>query len=169
MIRRPPRSTHRGTLFPYTTLFRSAVEKSIVLPPGATQEELQAYHYLLSKKNTEMTRRLQLMEEERQQLDERKRLADISSQRRAELSAIHGANSTGRTPHRSTHRAATRLTRVSDADRSEMTKNLESSFMSLDENGNVIPKTPTAAVLAVATYLQLTQPPEGDQIGRAHV
>eukprot|EP01047_Picozoa_sp_COSAG01_P141126 COSAG01_NODE_72125_length_254_cov_0.496774_1_plen_52_part_01 len=22
MIRRPPRSTHRGTLFPYTTLFR---------------------------------------------------------------------------------------------------------------------------------------------------
>ena len=23
MIRRPPRSTHRGTLFPYTTLFRS--------------------------------------------------------------------------------------------------------------------------------------------------
>ena len=24
MIRRPPRSTHRGTLFPYTTLFRSA-------------------------------------------------------------------------------------------------------------------------------------------------
>ena len=25
MIRRPPRSTHRGTLFPYTTLFRSLV------------------------------------------------------------------------------------------------------------------------------------------------
>jgi hypothetical protein len=25
MIRRPPRSTHRGTLFPYTTLFRSAL------------------------------------------------------------------------------------------------------------------------------------------------
>src|SRR6186713_3550276 len=25
MIRRPPRSTHRYTLFPYTTLFRSAV------------------------------------------------------------------------------------------------------------------------------------------------
>ena len=26
MIRRPPRSTHRGTLFPYTTLFRSGYE-----------------------------------------------------------------------------------------------------------------------------------------------
>ncbi len=27
MIRRPPRSTHRGTLFPYTTLFRSLLEE----------------------------------------------------------------------------------------------------------------------------------------------
>ena len=27
MIRRPPRSTHRGTLFPYTTLFRSEHDK----------------------------------------------------------------------------------------------------------------------------------------------
>ena len=33
--------------------------------------------------------------------------------------------------------------------------------MSLDKNGNVIPKTPAAAVLARATYLQVTQPPEG--------
>src|SRR3546814_14526079 len=27
MIRRPPRSTHTDTLFPYTTLFRSMIEK----------------------------------------------------------------------------------------------------------------------------------------------
>ena len=76
---------------------KDAVERSIVLPPDATQEELQAYHYLLSKKNADMTRRMREMEEERQRLEERKRLADISSQRRVELSAIHGANSTGRT------------------------------------------------------------------------
>ena len=29
MIRRPPRSTHRGTLFPYTTLFRSSLGDGI--------------------------------------------------------------------------------------------------------------------------------------------
>ena len=29
MIRRPPRSTHRGTLFPYTTLFRSVILTAI--------------------------------------------------------------------------------------------------------------------------------------------
>jgi hypothetical protein len=30
MIRRPPRSTHRGTLFPYTTLFRSPADAHFV-------------------------------------------------------------------------------------------------------------------------------------------
>ena len=49
-----------------------------------------------------------------------------------------------------------------------MTRNLESSFMSLDANGNVIPKTHAAAVLAVATYLQVTQPPEGDPRAEQH-
>ena len=29
MIRRPPRSTHRGTLFPYTTLFRSSRSREL--------------------------------------------------------------------------------------------------------------------------------------------
>src|SRR5213075_3581311 len=29
MIRRPPRSTQQGTLFPYTTLFRSAPRRSL--------------------------------------------------------------------------------------------------------------------------------------------
>ena len=31
---------------------KDAVERSIVLPPGASQEELQAYHYLLSHRAT---------------------------------------------------------------------------------------------------------------------
>src|SRR3546814_5583842 len=34
MIRRPPRSTRTDTLFPYTTLFRSAVGESQVREPG---------------------------------------------------------------------------------------------------------------------------------------
>ena len=32
MIRRPPRSTHVQTLFPYTTLFRSGTHQSRVKP-----------------------------------------------------------------------------------------------------------------------------------------
>src|SRR5213075_3590340 len=34
MIRRPPRSTQQGTLFPYTTLFRSLVLHSCGFEPG---------------------------------------------------------------------------------------------------------------------------------------
>src|SRR3546814_17003537 len=40
MIRRPPRSTRTDTLFPYTTLFRSAVLSGIILPryhPGLSE------------------------------------------------------------------------------------------------------------------------------------
>src|SRR3546814_13682471 len=36
MIRRPPRSTRTDTLFPYTTLFRSALDR---LPDGRTLDE----------------------------------------------------------------------------------------------------------------------------------
>src|SRR3546814_11014918 len=32
MIRRPPRSTRTDTLFPYTTLFRSALQSGVVAP-----------------------------------------------------------------------------------------------------------------------------------------
>src|SRR3546814_11427311 len=35
MIRRPPRSTRTDTLFPYTTLFRSAIWASMVDAPGS--------------------------------------------------------------------------------------------------------------------------------------
>ena len=40
--------------------------------------------------------------------------------------------------------------------------------MTFDERGNVVPKTPAAAVLAVATYLQLTKPQEGDPRAEQH-
>ena len=78
---------------------KDAVERSVVLPAQATQGELMAYHYLLSQKGNNIARLAREMEEERRRLDERRRQADISSQRRAQLSAIHGNSSTGRTPH----------------------------------------------------------------------
>src|SRR3546814_15723028 len=37
MIRRPPRSTRTDTLFPYTTLFRSAVSSISPTKPGTTE------------------------------------------------------------------------------------------------------------------------------------
>src|SRR3546814_14395850 len=40
MIRRPPRSTRTDTLFPYTTLFRSADGTISIQPPGAQPTEM---------------------------------------------------------------------------------------------------------------------------------
>src|SRR3546814_2142278 len=53
MIRRPPRSTRTDTLFPYTTLFRSATLLS------ETQEKVAQYHdeLLRAKAETENIRR----------------------------------------------------------------------------------------------------------------
>jgi hypothetical protein len=47
-------------------------------------------------------------------------------------------------------------------------KSLESDFMVIDHEGNIIPKTPEATVLAVTTYLQFTQPPEDDSRAAIH-
>src|SRR3546814_19158349 len=43
MIRRPPRSTRTDTLFPYTTLFRSAISllATLALPLSAAAQEAQ--------------------------------------------------------------------------------------------------------------------------------
>src|SRR3546814_12856738 len=44
MIRRPPRSTRTDTLFPYTTLFRSAVSAMMVSPTRGGPRCHQIYH-----------------------------------------------------------------------------------------------------------------------------
>src|SRR3546814_18551316 len=54
MIRRPPRSTRTDTLFPYTTLFRSAIrdaEKDGRLPPPPRTENNRRVGYTLAQLN----------------------------------------------------------------------------------------------------------------------
>src|SRR3546814_14821862 len=51
MIRRPPRSTRTDTLFPYTTLFRSA---PLVVPASAASEEEEHEHGGIFGRNTEL-------------------------------------------------------------------------------------------------------------------
>ena len=56
---------------------------------------------------------------------------------------------------------------MTEADRARVTRNLESSYIE-DADGIPIPKTPGAALMAVETYLRLTQPPEGDSRALLH-
>src|SRR5213075_3431329 len=58
MIRRPPRSTQQGTLFPYTTLFRSPA------PPGHSRSvccrpPAGVHHSMTSRRSEEHTSELQ--------------------------------------------------------------------------------------------------------------
>ena len=61
MIRRPPRSTHRGTLFPYTTLFRSAIQAlrlgaaDFILKPFNLENMLQAVKRCMDRRLVERT------------------------------------------------------------------------------------------------------------------
>jgi hypothetical protein len=48
------------------------------------------------------------------------------------------------------------------SERRNLSKNLDSSFLSVDEQGNNIPKTPEAALVVAQMYLYTTRPSLGD-------
>jgi hypothetical protein len=97
-----------------------------------TQEELMAYHHLLELS----CRHLQAM---LQELEERKRRADESSARRAQLSASRNHSSMRTSAPQPRHRSRVRML-LGDSHRGT-TKSLESDFMTIDTAGNIIPKT----------------------------
>ena len=126
----------------------------------ATREDLMAYHRLLREQQT-------LLLSARDELDERRRLADALSDRRQQLSSRHSSSS-GCTPATRAPKRRSRLERIPEGARHEITRSLGSSFMTVDEDGNMVPKTPEAAVLATTTYLLSTQPPADDPRAALH-
>ena len=57
---------------------------------------------------------------------------------------------------------------MADEERAGFTRNLESSYVSQDAEGIPVPKTTSAALMSIGTYLQLTRPPEGDPRANVH-
>ena len=112
------------------------------LPEDAPLAQVQALQRLLADKHQRLTR-LQT------DLDERRQRADESSARRASLSA-HRSTTSDR-EHTSRHRA--RVPNLSPHERRNLTRNLATSFLTTDEQGFVVPKTPQGALLAATTYL----------------
>src|SRR6188472_4596145 len=56
MIRRPPRSTRETTLFPYTTLFRSASRVGVPRQPGRHRRRPGSSHRVLRAGDRKSTR-----------------------------------------------------------------------------------------------------------------
>ena len=57
---------------------------------------------------------------------------------------------------------------MTDEERIAATRNLESSYLTEDAEGIPVPRTTSAALMSIGTYLQLTQPPEGDPRANVH-
>jgi hypothetical protein len=57
---------------------------------------------------------------------------------------------------------------IERSDRWYLSRILESSFLSVDEQGNIMPKTPEAALMATQTILYTTQPNPGDPREHMH-
>ncbi len=78
-------------------------------------------------------------------LDKRKQAAFESSARRAALSAAAPDSSTNGNQGNK-HRS--RVENMDPKERRDVTRTLHTSFMDMDADGNIIPKTPQAAIMA---------------------
>jgi hypothetical protein len=54
------------------------------------------------------------------------------------------------------------------SEKQNLSKNLDSSFLSVDEQGNIIPKTPEVVLVAAQTYLYTTRSSPGDPREHMH-
>jgi hypothetical protein len=66
------------------------------------------------------------------------------------------------------HRHRSRVENLEYSERQTISKNLDSSFLSVDEQGNIIPKMPEATLVAAQTYLYTTRPSPGDPREHMH-
>jgi hypothetical protein len=87
----------------------------------------------------------------------------------AASNAAHRARSdASHTNARRNHRLGSRYENLEYLERQSISKNLYSSFLSVDEQGNIVPKTPEAALVAAQAYLLTTQPSPGDPREHMH-
>jgi hypothetical protein len=126
------------------------------IPTDTRKNMLLGYHYALRKQSKQLAR-------ERSKIQKRKDSTITAS------IAFHKARSDasyiGSRRHR---RHGSRVKNLEHSERRNLSKNLDSSFLSVDEQGNIIPKTLEAALVAAQTYLYTTQPSLGDPREHMH-
>jgi hypothetical protein len=122
-------------------IIKTAVEHGMPIPTDATKNMLLGYHYTLRQQSKQLAK-------ERSEIQKRKDSAIAAS------AAFHKARSdTSYTNNRRHHQHGSMFENLEYSERQSLSKNLESSFLSVDEQGNMIPKTPEVALVAAQTYL----------------
>jgi hypothetical protein len=104
------------------------VELGTPIPGDARKNMLLGYHYALRQQSKQLAK-------ERIEIQKRKELASIASI--AYHKACSDASYTNSKKHR---RHGSRFENLEHSERQSLSKNLDSSFLSVDEQGNIIPR-----------------------------
>jgi hypothetical protein len=132
------------------------VEHGTPIPTEASKNMLLGYHYTLRQQSKQLAK-------EKIEIQKRRDSAIVASE------AYHKARSDASyTNSRRHHRHGSRFENLEYSERQSISKNLDSSFLSVDEQGNIIPKTPKAALVAAQAYLHTTRPNPGDPRKHMH-
>jgi hypothetical protein len=137
-------------------VIRTAVEHGTPIPSNSSKDMLLGYHYALRQQAKQLAK-------EKIEIQKRKdsAIAASNAARRARSDASH-TNAKRNRWHGS------RYKNLEYSERQSISKNLDSSFLSVDEQGNIIPKTPEAALVAAQAYLFTTRPSPGDPREHMH-
>jgi hypothetical protein len=133
----------------------TAVEHGTPIPANSSQNMVLGYHYALRQQ-------AKLLAKERIKIQKRKDSAIAASD------VVRRARSDASYTSRRHHRHGSRYENLGYSERQSISKNLDSSFLSVDDQGNIIPKTPEAALVAAQAYLYTTRPNPGDPREHMH-
>jgi hypothetical protein len=122
---------------------KTVVEHGTPIPTNSNKNILLGYHYALRQHAKQLAK-------ERIEIQKRKDSAiaasDVARRARSDTSYIN----------RRHHRYGSRYENLEYSERQSISKNLDSSFLSVDEQGNIMPKTPEVALVAAQAYLHTT-------------
>jgi hypothetical protein len=136
-------------------IIKTAVEHGTPIPTNSSKNMFLGYHYVLRQQAKQLAK-------ERIEIQKRKDSAIAASD------AARRARSDMSYTNRRHHRHGSRYENLEYSDRQSISKNLDSSFISVDGQGNIIPKTPEAALVAAQAYLYTTRPNPGDPREHMH-
>jgi hypothetical protein len=129
-----------------------AIEHGAAIPADATKEVLLGYHYALRRQSRQLAK-------ERSEIQKRRDSAIAAS-----AALCEARSNASYTNSKRNNRHGSRFENLDHSDR----RNLDSSFLSVNEQGNIMPKTPEAALVAAQTYLYTTRPNPGDPREHMH-
>jgi hypothetical protein len=136
-------------------IIKTPVEHGTPIPTNSSKNMLLGYHYALRQQAKQLAK-------ERIEIQKRKDSAIAASD------AARRACSDVSYINRRHHRHGSRYENLEYSERQSISKNLDLSFLSVDEQGNIIPKTPEAALVAAQAYLYTTRPNLGDPREHMH-